>query len=96
MTQLTLPPTLTHNEAKDCLQAFLRVLGEGSQPLMGPVHINARPLTQFDSSALAVLLELKRRLLELGEELVIEEPTEALLSLVKVYGVADFLMSPSH
>jgi phospholipid transport system transporter-binding protein len=96
MITLALPPILTHNEARDCLGALLRALGEGEKLSMGPIHLNAKALSQFDSSALAVMLELKRQVVERGAELVIDEPSDALLSLVKVYGVADFLIKPSH
>jgi len=96
MIALALPPILTHNEARECLGALLRALDEGQTPSMGLIHLNAGALVQFDSSALAVMLELKRQVVERGGELVIDEPSDALLSLVRVYGVADFLIKPSH
>lgn len=97
MSTLTLPIKLTHSEAQGCLAQLLETLSQSSEPTSGPVHLSAKALHQFDSSALAVLLELKRKLMDMGRDLVIEEPTQALLSLVQVYGVADFLMgSASH
>jgi phospholipid transport system transporter-binding protein len=96
MTTLALPAILTHNEAQDCLDQLLLALGEGNGSLEGPVRLNAKALSQFDSSALAVLLELRRGVLERQGQLVIEEPSAALLSLVKVYGVEDVLMTQSH
>jgi len=96
MITLALPSILTHSQARECLDGLLQALGNGNTPSQGPIHLNAKALSQFDSSALAVLLELKRQALDQGRELVIDEPSDALLSLVKVYGVAEFLIRPSH
>ncbi len=55
---LLLPATLTTNEARDTLRMLAQALQR--EAAMTPVVVNASGLQQFDTSALAVLLEIQR------------------------------------
>ena len=83
-----LPERLTLQEAV----AVLERLGQALKQLPGPtVILNASALKVFDSSAVAVLLELRRALLVQGKTLVVQERPKRLDDLVGLYGVAELL-----
>jgi phospholipid transport system transporter-binding protein len=86
MATLHLPARLTHQEASACLAQLTRDL-----PAAGSVALDASALTQFDSSALAVLLACQRAAQARGCALqVLGLPPKA-QQLAKVYGVAPWL-----
>jgi len=86
MATLHLPERLTHLEASACLAQLTRDL-----PTAGSVALDASALTQFDSSALAVLLACQRAAQARGCALqVLGLPPKA-QQLAKVYGVAPWL-----
>ena len=86
MATLHLPARLTHQEASACLAQLTRDL-----PAAGSVALDASALTQFDSSALAVLLACQRAAQARGCVLqVLGLPPKA-QQLAKVYGVAPWL-----
>jgi phospholipid transport system transporter-binding protein len=86
MATLHLPARLTHQEASACLAQLTRDL-----PAAGYVALDASALTQFDSSALAVLLACQRAAQARGCALqVLGLPPKA-QQLAKVYGVAPWL-----
>jgi phospholipid transport system transporter-binding protein len=86
MATLHLPVRLTHQEASACLAQLTRDL-----PAAGSVALDASALTQFDSSALAVLLACQRAAQARGCALqVLGLPPKA-QQLAKVYGVAPWL-----
>jgi len=87
---LSLPAELTHNQAKDCLAQL--VVGANAEP--SPVMVNAAPLTRFDSSALAVLLELRRTCQRLGKTLVVQGMPTHLGDLATLYGIEALLPRP--
>jgi len=85
---LVLPSELTHRQAGACL----RMLVQGLPSQTGPaVLVDAASLQQFDSSALAVLLEFRRESLALGKQFVIRGLSPRLADLASLYGVADLL-----
>jgi phospholipid transport system transporter-binding protein len=85
---LVLPADLTRNQASACLQ----MLVQGLKALKGEaVVVDATALTRFDSSALAVLLELRRESLAHGKNLRIRALPERLRDLATVYGIAELL-----
>ncbi len=84
---LALPATLTHREAT----ATLKTLEAGMAPGGGDVTIDASPLRQFDTSAIAVLLEARRLAQRAGRALRIEGVPAPLLELARLYG-ADVLL----
>ncbi|QHE87985.1 STAS domain-containing protein [Hydrogenophaga sp. BPS33] len=85
---LALPERLTLSEAD---QVLSRLEGEVSQRAGAVVEIDAGPLQVFDSSALAVLLELRRQLLAKGQSLRVSRWPGRLEALASLYGVRELL-----
>ena len=85
---IALPAELMHAQASACLQALLR--GLESEP-SEQVVIDAAALQRFDSSALAVLLELRRRCLATGKGLAISGLPSRLRDLASLYGIGELL-----
>ena len=85
---LVLPSELTHKQATACL----RMLVQGLPSQAGKVMVDATALTQFDSSALAVLLEFRRESLERGKSFEIRGLAPRLTDLARLYGVAEMLV----
>ena len=87
---LLLPATLTAREARDTLrmlkQALEKERGESA------VVVDAGPLQRFDSSALAVLLEIDRLAQAWGREFAIRSAPAKLAALAKLYGVDALLL----
>jgi phospholipid transport system transporter-binding protein len=89
---LLLPATLTSREARDTLRLLKQVLeSEGGE---GPVIVNAAPLQQLDSSALAVLLEIERLAGAWGRAFAVRAAPAKLAALAKLYGVDVLLLKP--
>ena len=85
---LTLPVVLTQVQASTCLSTQLAALrGETG----AEVRVDASKLDQFDSSALAVLLEFRRETQALGKRFVVNGLPLRLKNLAALYGVADLL-----
>ncbi|HWI84562.1 STAS domain-containing protein [Ramlibacter sp.] len=85
---LVLPARLTHEQAGPCAQMLaqaMRALPESA------VVADAGPLTQFDSSALAVLLDCRREALALGKSFSVGRLPARLRELATLYGVAELL-----
>lgn len=87
MANPRLPERLTLEEA----QSVLLALQQGAAAGQGDVTVDASALRSFDSSAVAVLLELRRDLQRKGRTLHVAGWPERLRDLVKVYGVEDLL-----
>ncbi|APA86445.1 STAS domain-containing protein [Paraburkholderia sprentiae WSM5005] len=79
--------TLTHASAKAALAAGLQRIAAGAG------GVDCAPLTQFDSSALAVLLAWVRAAASRGGKFEIVNLPAGLASLAQAYGV-DTLLSP--
>ncbi|HEX3380701.1 MAG TPA: STAS domain-containing protein [Paraburkholderia sp.] len=79
--------TLTHESAKAALAAGLQRIAAGAR------GVDCAPLTQFDSSALAVLLAWVRAAAARGASFEIVNLPAGLASLAQAYGV-DTLLSP--
>ncbi len=85
---LVLPVDLTRAQASACL----RMLVQGLRTEPGStVVVDASALGQFDSAALAVLLEFRRESLALGKRFVIRAMPERLRDLAGLYGIAELL-----
>ncbi len=92
MSDLTLPATLMHDQANACLAQWgvqLKALPAST----APVQLDASALLEFDSSALAVLLGLRREVQALGRRLQVQGMTARLRELATLYGVQDLLES---
>lgn len=91
MSELKLPSTLLHAQANACLAQWLVQL---KTPATGPVVLDASALVEFDSSALAVMLGLRREVLAQGRSLQVMGMSPRLQELATLYGVQDLLPSP--
>lgn len=87
--ELRLPAVLTHAQANACTVALQRALRLGQS---GPsVVVQAGALQQFDSSALAVLLDCRRFSMALGLDFKVAAMPERLRRLAGLYGVSALL-----
>ncbi|MEO5661100.1 MAG: STAS domain-containing protein [Polaromonas sp.] len=80
---LTLPAVLTHAESA----VFARGLPQALQSEPSEVVADAGALQQFDSSALAVLLECRRQALTAGKAFSVRAAPARLRELASLYGV---------
>ncbi len=87
---LVLPSILTNTEARDALGELLQALA-GQAAGAAPLVVDASPLKQFDTSALAVLLACQRQAQACGRSLVLHQAPAKLQALAKLYGVEVFL-----
>lgn len=85
---LTLPSTLTHDEAPACLALWLTQLPMGQGQA---VQLDGSALQRFDSSALSLLLALRRHLLARGQTLSLVAVPPRLAELATLYGVDELL-----
>ncbi|MBG9389713.1 STAS domain-containing protein [Caenimonas aquaedulcis] len=85
---LVLPAELTHEHAVACCRMLSQALR--AQP-GAAVVVDAAPLQNFDSSALAVLLECRRDTLAAGKTFAVTRLPARLLELATLYGVAELL-----
>ena len=84
---LKLPAALTHESAADFSQSLRQTVL--SQP--ADVVADASALTDFDSSALAILLEYRREALAAGKSFSVQAAPPRLRQLAGLYGVADLI-----
>ncbi|HYF19289.1 MAG TPA: STAS domain-containing protein [Ramlibacter sp.] len=89
---LVLPAQLTHDEAPACARMLAQALR--AQPQAEAVA-DASALQQFDSSALAVLLECRREALALGKTFAVAHMPPRLRDLAGLYGVSELLVAPA-
>jgi phospholipid transport system transporter-binding protein len=85
---LVLPAELTHAQAPACSRMLAQALR--SEPGTQAVA-DASALRQFDSSALAVLLDCRREALALGKSFAVSHMHPRLRELAGLYGVAELL-----
>lgn len=87
-----LPAQLTHDEAGACARMLSQALRADPERR---VLADASALQQFDSSALAVLLECRREALAQGKDLAVVNMPARLRELAAVYGVSELLATPA-
>ena len=85
---LLLPATVTADEAQDTLRMLAQALKREPE---GGVVIDASGLQQFDSAALAVLLECQRLAAAWGKGFSVRHPPAKLASLARLYGVGELV-----
>ena len=85
---LVLPSELTHAQAPACSRMLAQALR--SEPGAQAVA-DASALRNFDSSALAVLLECRREALALGKSFAVTQMHPRLRDLAGLYGVGELL-----
>ena len=85
---LVLPAELTHEHAAACSRMLAQALRSepGAQAIA-----DASGLRDFDSSALAVLLECRREALAMGRTFAVANMPPRLRELAGVYGVSELL-----
>ena len=83
-----LPEQLTLQGAAQTLERLSRSLALQAGPT---VVLDAEPMKVFDTSAVAVLLELRNTLLGQGKTLQVTRMPQRLQALVSLYGVAELL-----
>ena len=88
---LLLPATITAHEAMATLRLLTQAMKSEAE---GPVVVDAANLQQFDSSALALLLECQRAAQAWGKTFALRHAPPKLEALAKLYGV-DVLLMPS-
>ncbi len=93
MASIALPASLTVSEA----HATLAALSEGiTSDTSATVAIDASGLATLDTAAVATLLECRRVAERLGRRIELQGVPPRLLSLARLYGVADLIgISPS-
>lgn len=84
---LVLPDVLNLTNARACLRALTGALAQEA----ADVVVDAGSLKQFDSAALAVLLELRRQTLQMGKVFAVQDQPMHLSDLARLYGIADLL-----
>jgi len=85
---LVLPAELTHEQAPACCRMLAQALRSDPSP---QAIADASALRQFDSSALAVLLECRREALALGKTFAVSHLHPRLRALATLYGVGELL-----
>lgn len=85
---LVLPSEIMHEQARACLRMLVQGLAAQREPV---VQVNAGAVRDFDSSALAVLLEFRRECLAQGKTLAVHGMSGRLADLAVLYGVAELL-----
>ena len=96
---LKLPSVLSHDTAASCIESLREQCAQffafdASSPSQGAftVEVDASGVAHFDSSALALLSELKRVVLSFQGQLTLIQVPTAMVRLAQVYGVAELLM----
>ena len=84
---LTLPAVVTHAQALDTA----RLLAAKVTSDAADVVLDASALTQFDSSALAIMLACRRDALAAGKTFVVFGLPAKLSQLAGLYGVAELI-----
>ncbi len=85
---LVLPAELVQTTASQALLTLAPALGSEMET---QVTVDASALTRFDSTALAVFLELRRIAARAGKSLVWRGVPPRLAELAKLYGIAELL-----
>jgi phospholipid transport system transporter-binding protein len=91
---LVLPATVTMEVARDAQRMLAQALQQETRAAAGDagVTVDASGLKQFDSSALAVLLECQRLAQAWGRRFEVRNAPKKLEELARLYGVDGLLM----
>lgn len=85
---LSLPVTLTQTQAQDCLESLAKGVHDEKD---SQVVVDAARLRSFDSSALAVLLALRRECAKAGKRFIVSGLPDRLRDLAALYGIEALL-----
>ena len=86
-----LPTSVSHQNVESVLLAVEKILNQLSSG--DTLTINCQELKVFDSSALSVILSIKRRAEKATVTVRLTEIPEKLASLAEVYDLADIVLS---
>lgn len=86
---LTLPATLTHDQASETARGLQSQVASQTEAVV----LDASALTQFDSSALAVVLACRREAMTAGKTFVVLGLPARLAQLASLYGVAELVVA---
>ena len=86
-----LPTSVSHQNVEGILLAVEKILNQLSTG--GTLTINCQEIIIFDSSALSVVLSIKRRAEKASVIVKLTEIPEKLASLAEVYDLADIVLS---
>lgn len=89
MTTISLPTHLSVQLGRAPLDTLVQAVN--ALPAGSPAVLDAAPLQQFDSSALALILGLRRHCQATGRTLEVQGMPERLQGLAKLYGVAELV-----
>jgi phospholipid transport system transporter-binding protein len=90
---LLLPATVTVREARDTQRMLSHALEQELRTQNEPhVTVDASGLTEFDTAALAVLLECQRQAASFSKGLVVRNAPSKLAELARLYGIDELLM----
>ena len=92
---LTLPSDLTHRDAAACLVQSLEHLAAAASVSTTEFQVDASALQPFASSALAVLLALRRQAQVRDPRFQVTGMSARLSELAGLYGVHELLASPA-
>jgi phospholipid transport system transporter-binding protein len=85
---LLLPQTVTLREAQDTLRMLSQALQREPAPTL---TVDASPLRELDSAAIAVLLECRRLAQAWGKTFAVHGAPAKLVELARLYGVDQLL-----
>mgnify|MGYP003559220808 FL=1 len=85
---ILLPAELVQTTVTQALQELVPALGSVNE---AQVTVDASALARFDSTALAVCLELRRVAARAGKSLVWKGGPQRLSDLARLYGIAELL-----
>ena len=85
---LKLPAILTQLQAKDCLEKLTQDVQQEAEK---QVVVDAASLSSFDSSALAVLLAVRRECARAGKLFAVRGLPDRLRDLAALYGIERLL-----
>ena len=86
-----LPTSISHQNVESVLLAVEKILNQLSSG--NSLTINCQELKVFDSSALSIILSIKRRAEKATITVKLTEIPEKLASLAEVYDLADIVLS---
>lgn len=96
MTCITVQNNQWHVAGEILVDNANAVLNESrALEMANDLQVNFSAVTDVDTAALSFLIELQRRALASNVKVIFEHLPENLVSLAKLYGVADFIPSSS-
>jgi phospholipid transport system transporter-binding protein len=91
MTLYSLPTKILHENAQSVLSEGMVALASVS--VNNALNIDCQKLDTFDSTALSIILALKRQAQKRAVTIQLQDVPEKLVSLAEVYGVANIVLS---